>query len=116
MPRTNINYDNTCFYKIVCDDLDIADCYVGHTTDFRKRAWAHKSRCNNPSNPHYNLNVYQFIRNNGGWENYKMVLVETRKCSGSLEACKIERQHIEEIRPTLNSNMLRGLCLKKKIP
>ena len=49
--------------------------------------------------------MYQFIRNNGGWENYKMVLIETLECAGSLEACKRERQHIEDIRPTLNSNM-----------
>ena len=42
MPRQPINYDNTCFYKIVCKNLDIHDIYVGHTTDFTTRKLHHK--------------------------------------------------------------------------
>ena len=34
-------------YKIVCNDLSITDCYVGHTTDFVKRKCNHKIICNN---------------------------------------------------------------------
>ena len=37
MPKQDINYDITYFYKIVCRDLTIQDCYVGHTTNFRIR-------------------------------------------------------------------------------
>ena len=47
MPRHPINYDNTCFYKIVCKNLDIHDIYVGHTTDFTTRKTAHKTASNN---------------------------------------------------------------------
>ena len=37
MPRKPVNYDNTHFYKIVCEDLTVSESYVGHMTDFTKR-------------------------------------------------------------------------------
>ena len=43
MPRVPIDYSQTHFYKIVCRNTDIKDCYVGHTTDFTKRKNRHKS-------------------------------------------------------------------------
>ena len=45
MPRKEINYLNTIIYKFVCNDLNIKDTYVGHTTDFIKRKATHKSHC-----------------------------------------------------------------------
>ena len=47
MPRKIINYTNTIIYKIVCNDLNITDLYVGSTTDFTNRKYNHKSSCNN---------------------------------------------------------------------
>ena len=47
MPLKEINYDETHFYRIVCRDLNVKDCYVGHTTDFYSRKCRHKSNCNN---------------------------------------------------------------------
>jgi hypothetical protein len=76
MPRTNINYSNTSIYKLCCKDIYIIDIYVGHTTDMRRRKWQHKTNCNNEKNKVYNLNVYQFIRNNGGWDNWDMIEIE----------------------------------------
>ena len=34
MPRKEIDYSKTVIYKIVCNDLNVKDVYVGHTTDF----------------------------------------------------------------------------------
>ena len=34
MPKSNCDYSRTVLYKTVCNDLNITDCYVGHTTDF----------------------------------------------------------------------------------
>ena len=31
-----MDYSKTHFYKIVCKDLNIKDCYVGHTIKFQK--------------------------------------------------------------------------------
>ena len=58
MTRLPINYQNALIYKIVCKNLDVKECYVGSTTDFRKRKWGHKYNCNNVKSKHYYLNVY----------------------------------------------------------
>ena len=44
MPRKEIDYSKTVIYKIVCNDLNVKDVYVGHTTDFTKRKATHKSK------------------------------------------------------------------------
>ena len=103
MPRTPINYTNTHFYKIVCNDLNIKDCYVGHTTDFKRRRFQHKINTTAQTSNRYNVRIYAFIRANGGWENFDMVLIETRTCENGLEACKIERTYMEDLQATLNS-------------
>ena len=99
MPSKPIDYSKAHFYKIVCKDLSISDCYVGHTTDFTKRKSQHKG------NRDYHLYVYQFIRNNGGWDNFDMILMKTVECNNSLEARKIERELIEELKATLNQRI-----------
>ena len=102
MPRTPINYNNTIFYQILCRDITIKDCYVGHTTDFKRRKSEHKTTCNNQKSKNYNIYLYRFIRDNGGWDNFDMILIETRECADSLDARKIERGHIEELNSALN--------------
>ena len=42
MPKLLINYVNTIIYKIVCNDLNVNEVYVGHTTRFIKRKSHHK--------------------------------------------------------------------------
>ena len=69
MPRKPIDYSNTHFYKIVCKDTNMTDCYVGHTTDFTKRKYKHKGLCNNTNIRNYTIPLYQFIRANGGFNN-----------------------------------------------
>ena len=102
MPRKPIDYSKTYFYKIVCKDTSITDCYVGHTTDFTKRKSQHKNTCNNPNIKKHNLPVYQFIRMNDGWENFEMILINTHSLNSSLEARQKEREYIEQIQPVLN--------------
>jgi hypothetical protein len=104
MPRTKTDYSNTLIYKIVCKDLDIKDCYIGHTTSFVKRKSAHKSNCNNPNYKHYNLNVYKFLRDNGGWDNWCMIEIKKYPCNDKREAEAEERRCVELEYATLNSH------------
>jgi len=104
MPKKSIDYSKTIMYKLCCNDLNIIDCYIGHTTDFTKRKSTHKSNCNNEKYKYYNLKVYQFIRDNGGWDNWTMVMIEEYNCSSLLEATKRERELYEELKATLNIN------------
>jgi hypothetical protein len=105
MTRLPINYQNAIIYKIVCKDLDVKECYVGSTTDFRKRKNGHKTDCINVKSKHYYLNVYKFIRDNGGWDNWDMVLIEKYPCDDNLELHQRERYWIEELNASLNKSI-----------
>ena len=96
------NYENGLIYKLCCKDANITDIYVGSTTSLRHRKARHKSNCNNKNNFGYNCDVYNFIRENGGFENWDMVLVEYYKCETKLKLEKREREIIENLKPTLN--------------
>ncbi len=102
MPLNPVNYSNTIMYKIVCNDLNITDCYIGHTTDFKSRKRQHKYDCNHETNKNYNKKAYQYIRDNGGWDNWSMIMIEEYNCKSKLEAEKRERELIEELKATLN--------------
>jgi len=100
MPRKPTDYSNCIIYKIVCKDLTIPDCYVGHTTNFIKRKNYHKSSMNKGTN--MNCYVYSFIRDNGGWDNWEMIEIEKNKCVDGNEARTRERYWCEELNATLN--------------
>jgi len=102
MPLTKIDYSNTIIYKLCCKDLSITEVYIGHTTDFRKRKNCHKSDCNNEKHKNYNLKVYQFIRDNGNWDNWDMIEVERFEAIDGNNAKKRERYWIEELKANLN--------------
>ena len=102
MPRTSVNYQNTIIYKIVCNDLNVKDLYVGHTTDFKRRKSQHKSICINEKSNRYNLKIYQTIRQNGGWNDWKMIEIEKYPCNDSNEATSRERLWFETLEAKLN--------------
>ena len=54
-------------YKLVCNDVEIKERYVGSTTNMKVRKNQHKSVCNNPNSEKYNIYLYQFIRENGNF-------------------------------------------------
>ena len=102
MPRIPIEYSKTIMYKLVCNDLSITECYVGHTTDMTKRKSQHKSCCNNEKCKQFNQQKYIFIRENGGWENWSMIMIEEYPCNNRVEAEKRERFWFEDLKSKLN--------------
>jgi hypothetical protein len=103
MPKQKMNYSNSCVYKICCNDINITDCYVGSTTNLIERRRHHKSACNNKKGKDYNYNVYKFIRDNGGWGNWTVVLVESySECKSREELLRFERYHMEQLEAKLN--------------
>ena len=105
MPLHPIDYSKVVFYKIVSNDLDIRECYVGSSTNFTKRKYQHKMSCTNPRDHNYNYKLYQFIREHGGWENFSIVPLEEVSCSGKLEVLRKEREHFENESATLNMSV-----------
>ena len=102
MPKKDPDYSKTIIYRIICKNPSITDCYVGHTTNFVERKCQHKYNCNNKKTKSY---VYQFIRANGGWENWDIVEIEKYPCNDSNEALKRERYNFELYNATLNNNI-----------
>ena len=101
MPYDYINISNAIMYKLCCNDINITDIYIGHTTDFESRKRHHKTNCNNKKNN----KVYQFIRDNGGWDNWSMIIIEEYLCNTRQEVLNRERELIEEFKATLNSTI-----------
>ena len=98
MPRTPIDYSKTVIYKLVHkDDTDNKNVYVGSTTDFIKRKYHHKSACKDYTTP-----KYQFIRDNGGWDEWQMIEIEKYPCNDKREAEARERYWIEYYKASLN--------------
>ena len=103
MPKQDIDYSNTIFYKIYCKDANVKELYVGHTTNFVQRKHCHKQTCNNEKNANHNLKVYKCIRDNGGWNNWKMDIIGFHECYDHYEARKVEQSYFESLNATLNS-------------
>ena len=103
MPKVNVDYSKTIIYKLVCNDLNITECYVGSTTNFTQRKNKHKSSCNNPRDEKHNRKNYCFIRENGGWNNWNMVEIEKYSCNDKNEATKRERYYFELLNSSLNT-------------
>lgn len=105
MPKLPMDYSKTHFYKIVCNDLSIKDCYVGHTLNFVQRKWRHSSDCKNENSKMYNCKVHKFIRENGDWENWSMILIDTMYCEDILDALRKEREFVEKYNANLNKQI-----------
>jgi len=99
MPKIAIDYSKTIIYQIRCLDKNITDIYIGHTTDFTQRQSKHKSKCNTG----VDMIIYNTIRNNGGWNNWIMEILETCNCKDVNEAKIKEREWYEKLQPKLNN-------------
>jgi hypothetical protein len=73
-------YQNSAIYKIVSKDISDTSTYVGSSVRWRHRRNCHKSDCNNDKSKNYNYKVYQYIRQNGGWDNFEVVKIEGYPC------------------------------------
>jgi hypothetical protein len=103
MPKLPINYENACIYEIVCKDVNITERYIGSTTNLIQRRRDHRTNCNNEKGKDYNAFKYQFIRANGEWGNWDVVLIErVIDCKDKENLYKRERYYIEEKKAELN--------------
>lgn len=77
--------------------------YIGGTTNFGARKAQHKSRTVNPNDKEHNGFKYKMIRENGGWDAFRMVPIKEFPCKSKLEL-EIEEEKVrEEHKAKLNS-------------
>jgi hypothetical protein len=61
--------------------------------------------CNNENDKRYNLKVYECIRENGGWDNWDMIMIEECLLDNIFQALAKERFWMEQLQATLNSRV-----------
>ena len=103
MPKTIINYQKSIIYKIQHEDNPEL-LYVGSTTDFTKRKSHHKSNCNNDKKQNYNFKIYKMIRDNGGWEMFKMIIIKEYPCNNKIELLLEEDKIMIELKSNMNEH------------
>ena len=103
MTKEDSDYSNTIIYKITCKSPNITDIYVGHTINFVQRKYTHKQSCCNKNAPIYKCKLYETIRNNGGWINWKMEILNFFNCADHFEARQKEQEYFELLNANLNS-------------
>lgn len=104
MPKKEIDYSNTLIYKIYCKNPTIKDLYVGHTTNFIQRKYFHKQCCIMNSHHNYNCKLYKRIRETGGWNNWKMEIIEIIDCCDHYDAKIKEQEYIVLLNATLTND------------
>ena len=102
MPKKGIN--DYVFYKIVCIDGDVELCYVGSTANWKERQRNHKRTGNNENDRYYNTKLYKTIRENGGWENFKMIQIGTAEQLTWRKAEQLEEEYRVELKANMNTN------------
>ena len=95
-----INYINNevQIYKIYCKDPNIKYIHIGSTTNSVKTRYYHKQLAKRSKEPLYNM-----INANGGWENWKMEVIEKCICKTYDEVKEKEnkwKKTLEEINET----------------
>ena len=97
------DFSKTIIYKIQHED-DESLLYVGSTTNFTKRKCSHKRNCNNPNGKEFNTKIYQMIRDNGGWNGFKMIQIKEFPCNNRREAEAEEDRIMMELKANMNHN------------
>ena len=79
MPRTGY------IYEIRSNDKNITEYYIGSTWDMKDRLRIHVGNCYNEKRKEYNLPVYRYIRENGGFHTFTMSVIDSGECEDRTE-------------------------------
>lgn len=98
----SLDYSKTVIYKIYCNDPNVTEIYIGSTTNLDKRKKDHKNSYTKRNGEKYNFYVYQFIRANGGWNNWSFEIIEKFPCDNKYQAFQCEKYWIKQFGAQLN--------------
>jgi len=100
MPRPAIN--DYIIYKIINVNNDIDLSYIGSTANLKLRTLDHKNSSKNPLSTKYNQKKYQIIREHGGWDEFKIVVLEEIQQITKRQAEQIEEKYRIEMKANMN--------------
>jgi len=94
----------SCIYRISHKlDYENENVYIGSTSNLHKRKITHKSNCINEKSKDFHYKVYQYIRENGGFDNFQFIILRVCDNVDKKELIKLEQSFIDVYEPTLNS-------------
>ena len=99
-----INLSKAIIYKIFSVDPKISECYIGHTTRIVKRRAHHKAACMKHKKE---STLYNFIRANGGFDNFRCVKI--------LDCPATSREEILEAEERIINSGSYNTCLNLKM-
>lgn len=103
MNKTKIR--DLTIYKLECKNPKIMPFYIGSTSNLYQRCAGHKTACNNKRNKKYNNYLYEFIREFGGFEGWRIVPLWRGKGNFQFQK-EIEKKFIDTYQPKLNTNVI----------
>ena len=89
-------------YLIYSKNSLITDRYIGSTSNFEKRKREHIHYCKNENTPQYKYKLYDFIRNNGGMDTFKIIPLNTCDIN---EKYLMEYKYYKKYNCSLNKNI-----------
>ena len=94
----------SCIYRISHKlDYDNENVYIGSTTNFHHRKVCHKHSCINEKTKKFNYKLYEYIRENGGFDNFQFTILRVCNDTDKKELFKLEQSFIDVYEPTLNA-------------
>ena len=96
-------YSKSVIYNLTCKDKNVSKIYIGSSYDEIKREGDHRTLCINENDKRYNLKVYQFIRDNGGYDNWTFEVIDRYPCDNEIQLVIRERYYYDLLNPELNS-------------
>ena len=72
-------------YEIKSTDTSVTETYIGSCWDMKDRLRIHTIRCYNKKQKKYNLPVYKYIRENGGFHTFNMSVIDSGECEDRTE-------------------------------
>lgn len=105
-------------YKLIKKDAENDDMvYIGSTGNTDKRWYKHQYNCNKPKNTHYHIKVYKYIRENGGIDEWEMVILDEIEVPLKIceERSKCENEYILKYDALNKLNEIKALQTKEEI-
>ena len=93
---------NYWIYKIL-DKNNNEEFYIGSTNKLSSRKSHHKKNVHNKRSKKYWCKLYQYMRANGGFENFHFDVLEAGTCDDKVFIKQREQDYINNLKPTLNS-------------
>ena len=92
---------------IITHKQDKQHIYVGSTThkNYIKRLYSHKYQSKHLNNTNKNLYLYQFIHSKGGWNNFRVDIIETFSAKSKRELVEREMYWLNKLLPDIKYSL-----------